>query len=690
MIYSNRDLSWLKFNHRVLEEAMDENTPLLERVKFLSIVATNLDEFMSIRVPRVIDQINSKVFQKDFAGYTPEGLLKRITRRAKTLVELQYRTFHTVFHELKQHGIQCKAMDELDHMQKKELQSYYTNKVFPVLTPMAIDQSRPFPLFRSKGLYLSVVLRQEGIATEEDDEPDLAFLQVPANLPRIIPVPSNSKNSQEFILLEDLIKDQIDTLFFGYTLIGVHCFRITRNADFILEEEEAEDLVEEMQKEIRRRQWGNPVRLEIEKDFHPFALKALREELELCDIVYEIGGPLDLSYLMKLPEMIPGMYQLRYPRVEPIYPMDMDRSDIFAMLKQRDMLAFHPYESFEVVPDFLQQAAIDPSVLAIKMTLYRVSGDSPLVHALERAAELGKQVTVLVEIKARFDEERNIAWARKLERAGCHIVYGLVGLKTHAKLIMVVREESGTLQRYVHISTGNYNEHTARLFTDIGLFTSNAKIGEDIAVLFNEMTGFSTARDWNYISAAPTDLKQTLITKIQREMKHCQEGKPARIIAKMNSLSNREMVDQLYAASQAGIKIDLIVRGICVLRPGIPGISENITVRSIIDRYLEHSRIFYFENAGDPEVWLSSADWMSRNLERRIELICPVLDQSLKDLVIQSLQLVLSDRVKSRIMLPSGRYVRENGGASPIRSQFETQEFIAAWKKHRYQTIPSH
>lgn len=674
----NRDLSWLKFNRRVLEEAEDETTPLLERVKFLSIVSTNLDEFMSIRVARIIDQIQGDCCQKDFSGYYPNGLLQRIVRRTRKLIDEQYVSFREVSAELSKHGIIVRSFEQLDSLRKQELNRYYDEKVLPVLTPMAIDQSRPFPLIHSRGLYLAIVLTREDRPVQ--DEPLFAIVQVPANLPRLISIPLANKNSHQFILLEELIKAHIGSLFTDYIPEAVHCFRVTRNADFTVDEEETEDLVEEMQKEIRRRRWGNPVRLEIETGIHPFALKTIQEELELRDLVYAVDGPIDLSYFMTLSESVPGLPQLRYPRVEPIYPVDMNKTDVFPVLKQKDILLFHPYESFQAVNDFLEASASDSSVLAIKMTLYRVSGNSPIVHALARAAEAGKQVTVLIEIKARFDEERNIAWARELEKAGCHVVYGLAGLKTHSKLTLVVRQEGEMLKRYVHVSTGNYNDSTARLFTDIGLLTSHPQIGEDISTLFNEITGFSTPRHWHHISVAPTDLKQTLIDLIHREMDNRSNGKPARIIAKMNSLSNRDMIDQLYAASQAGVRIDLIVRGICALKPGIPGISENITVRSIIDRYLEHSRVFYFENGGDPRVYISSADWMTRNLTRRIELICPILDSKLSSLLIDYLTLILKDNVKARIMLPSGRYVRVNREQLPIRSQFEARSLILDWK----------
>jgi polyphosphate kinase len=470
-------------------------------------------------------------------------------------------------------------------------------------------------------------------------------------------------------------------LFTGYTPISVQAFRLTRNADLTLNEEGAEDLLEEIEKELRRRRWGSPVRLEVQKGIHPYALDLLQEEFEISDNVFEIEGPLDLTYFMKLSSALKGYEHLRYKPIEPVYPYELaDTEDIFEKLREQDVLVYHPYESFDAVTDFIHQAAYDSEVLAIKMTLYRVSGHSPLIDALANAAESGKQVTVVVELKARFDEERNIAWARKLEQAGCHVVYGLVGLKTHAKITLVVRQEQDGLRRYVHVGTGNYNESTAKLYTDIGLFTSHMVIGEDASALFNEVTGYSAPHNWKAFGVAPTDMKDKLFDKIRREARHASEGKEARIIAKMNSLSNQQMVEELYAASQAGVKIDLIVRGVCCLRPGVPGLSENIQVISIVDRFLEHSRIVFFQNGDEPEVLISSADWMTRNLTRRIELTCPVFDKQLQEMLIRILELSLGDNVKARRLQPNGIYTRVESEDKPLRSQFEAMR-IQAWKK---------
>ncbi|OBZ12371.1 MULTISPECIES: polyphosphate kinase 1 [Bacillales] len=680
--YVNRDLSWIEFNRRVLQEAQDLSNPLLERAKFLAIVSSNLDEFMSVRVAGIQMQMRAGLSKTDFTGYTPSGLWKRLIKRATQMVHDQYRTYREVFRSLSREGIFIRSIDELNATQTKAVSDYFHEIVFPVLTPMAVDQSRPFPLVHTKELYLAVLLRREDDPSEE--EPLFAIVQVPSILPRFVPVPGriNSKKT-EFVLLEDLIEQFIDTLFNGYIPFSVNPFRLTRDADITLNEEDAEDLLEEIEKELRRRRWGIPVRLEVAKGMHPYALDMLTEELEIEDNLFEIDGPLDLSFLMKFAGAVPGNDNLRYEKLEPVYPREFDDTDdMFEVIRQRDVLMYHPYESFDAVNDFVMQAAYDPDVLAIKMTLYRVSGQSALVQALAKAGEAGKQVTVVVELKARFDEERNIAWARQLEKAGCHVVYGLVGLKTHAKILLVVRREQGTLRRYVHVGTGNYNDSTATLYTDIGLFTSHPIIGGDASALFNEVTGYSTPYEWKAFGVAPSDLKEKLYRLIDRERANAIEGKPARIIAKMNSLSNQEMIDKLYDASQAGVKIVLIVRGVCCLRPGVPGRSENIQVISIVDRFLEHARIMYFYNGGEEEVYLSSADWMTRNLTRRIELICPVFDATLRQILIKMLELNINDNVKARELQSNGTYEHiSSENKQPFRSQFEAK-VISLWKGH--------
>ncbi|WP_334075608.1 MULTISPECIES: polyphosphate kinase 1 [Paenibacillus] len=685
--YLNRDLSWVEFNRRVLMEAKDPATPLLERAKFLAIVSSNLDEFMSVRVAGIQDQIRAGYTKTDFTGYTPAGLYKRLITRISAMVGDQYRTFRDLTRQLAKAHILFLKYDELNSTQRKSMETYYHDIIFPVLTPMAVDQSRPFPLVHTGFVYLAVVLARDplaarGLEDEEEREPYFAIVQIPSNLSRIIPLPhhSNSKK-QSFILIEEVIQHHIHTLFSGYTPLAVHQFRVTRNADLALDEEGAEDLLEEIEKELRKRRWGAPVRLEIQKGIHPYALEVLREEFEISEAIFQIDGPLDLGFLGKLPAAVKGNPKLRYPQIEPVYPREFEISeDYFEVLKQRDVLVYHPYESFAAVTDFITQASEDPAVMAIKMTLYRVSGNSPLIQALARAAEAGKQVTVVVELKARFDEERNIAWARTLEKAGCHVVYGLVGLKTHAKILLVVRQEGRDLKRYVHVGTGNYNDITAKLYTDIGLFTADSAIGEDASQLFNLITGYSEADQWKAFTLAPTGMKDRLFSLIRREAEHAAAGRPARIIAKMNSLSNQEIIDELYEASRSGVNTDLIVRGVCCLRPGIEDLSERIRVVSIVDRFLEHSRIYYFENGGQPEVWLSSADWMTRNLTRRLELMCPVLNEDTRETLMQVLMLSLADNVKAKKLVQNGKYVPAVNPHPPCRSQFDALD-ISKWKQ---------
>ncbi|MBP1999058.1 polyphosphate kinase [Paenibacillus shirakamiensis] len=683
--YLNRDLSWIEFNWRVLQEAQDPLTPLLERAKFLSIVSSNLDEFMSVRVAGIQDQIRAGYSKKDFTGYTPAGLYKRLISRVDKMVSAQYRTYREISRLLVKEHIQLLKYDDLNATQCKSMESYYHDIIFPVLTPMAVDQSRPFPLVHTQFVYLAVVLKKEGDRPEE--EPYFAIVQIPSNLARFVKLPlhSNSKK-QAYILIEELIKHHIQTLFSGYIPLAVHEFRVTRNADLTIDEEGAEDLLEEIEKELRKRRWGAPVRLEVQKGFHPYALELLQEEFEIPDAIFEIDGPLDLTFLRHFTGAVKGNPKLRYPQDDPPYPREFEgHDDFFEVLRERDVLMYHPYECFDALTDFIVQASEDVQVMAIKMTLYRVSGNSPLIQALADAAESGKQVTVVVELKARFDEERNIAWARKLEKAGCHVVYGLVGLKTHAKILLIVRQEGKDLKRYVHVGTGNYNDSTARLYTDIGLFTTHPAIGEDASELFNLMTGYSAVQDWQAITLAPDNMRTKLEELIDRETEHAKAGRPSRIIAKMNSLSSQDIVDDLYAASQQGVYIDLIIRGVCCLRPGVENLSERITVRSIVDRFLEHSRIYYFENGGQPEIWLSSADWMTRNLTRRIELMCPVYDERARSIVIQILRLSLEDNVKAKQLMPNGKYESIANDLPSCRSQFAAMD-IKMWKKDQSPT----
>jgi polyphosphate kinase len=682
--YINRDLSWLEFNRRVLEEAEDASTPLLERFQFLSIVQSNLDEFMSVRVAGLQAQSKAGYTKTDFTGYTPQGLIKRLMKRTAQMVREQYRTYRELLRLLAKEGVTLTAYRELNEEQRASMTLYFKQIIYPVLTPMAVDQSRPFPLLHSKELYLAVVLRQDnqGIKGDEEKKSFCALVQVPSILTRTVLVPGRRGSRKlSYLLLEDLIKENIGLLFSGYTTEAVHAFRVTRNSDLTLNEEGAEDLLQEIEKELRSRRRGLPVRLEVEKGIHPHSAELLRVELEMeGDLFDEIEGPLDLGFLSKFVGMLPNYDHLKYPKFEPVYPEEfVEADDMISVLREKDVLVYHPYESFEVVNDFILEAAADPEVLAIKMTLYRVSVNSVLVQALASAAESGKQVTVVVEIKARFDEARNIAWARQLEKAGCHVVYGLVGLKTHAKITLVVRREADTLRRYVHVGTGNYNENTARLYTDAGLFTSHPDIGADATALFNEMTGYSTPHQWSSFAVAPIDLKPKLFELIDREIEHAAAGRPARIVAKMNSLSNQSMIDKLYEASQAGVKIELIVRGVCCLRPGVPGLSDNIRVISIVDRYLEHARMLAVGGGGDEQLYISSADWMTRNLSRRVELMCPVYNTGLRLMLMNLLQMNLSDNVKARELQATGNYERVVSTQFPLRSQFEAAD-IPLWK----------
>jgi polyphosphate kinase len=679
--FINRDLSWLEFNKRVLEEAQDDTTPLLERTKFLSIVATNFDEFMSVRVAGIRDLIKAEVTKPDFTGHTPKILLDKVMREAQKLVRDQYQSYRELRRLLTAEQLYFVAYDDLNATQKRLMDDYYHSVVYPVLTPMAVDQSRPFPLVHNLGLYLALVLRERD--ENDEGEPYFAIIQVPSILPRFIPVPQRVNSSKkEFMLLEDLMMRHISGLFAEYRLEAAHGFRITRNADLTLNEEGAEDLLEEIENRLKLRRWGTPIRLEVSKGIHPYALDWLKEEFEIEDHIFYVDGPLDLSFLMKFSTTCPGADELRYSRIDTVYPAEFEHcDDLLEVVREKDVLVYHPYESFEAVSDFVCDAAKDPHVLAIKMMLYRVSGDSKIVQALAEAAEAGKQVTVVVELKARFDEERNIAWARQLERSGCHVVYGLVGLKIHAKLVLIVRQEEKGVRRYVHVGTGNYNDSTARFYTDVGLFTAHPGIGEDASALFNEVTGYSAPRAWNTVSVAPDGLMDTFIEMIRREKEHANNGRSAYIIAKMNSLSNKRMIDELYEASQAGVKIDLIVRGICSLRPQVPGLSENIRVRSIVDRFLEHARLYYFDNGGQSEVFISSADWMTRNLTRRIELLCPVLDRRLQNMITEILRLNLNDNVKSRSLQADGSYILPNNKLISLRSQFVAAQ-ISTWKKH--------
>ncbi|MCD7778148.1 MAG: RNA degradosome polyphosphate kinase [Clostridiales bacterium] len=661
-LYINRELSWLEFNERVLEEAFDKTNPIMERFKFLAITASNMDEFFMVRVAGLMEQVFAGKTSPDISGLTPDKQLEKIAERTHEMVTKQYSCLNrSLIPGLREEGIFFKKYNELNSEQKSFVKAYFNTTLFPILTPMAIDSSRPFPLVFNKSLNLIVEL--------ESSEEKFAVVEVPSVVPRIIELPKDGEN-RDFIFLEDIIKHFMSRLFEGNIVLSSYAFRITRNSDLEIDEDERHDLLVEIEESIKKRKWGEPVRLEIEKDISHNAFHFLLERLELnANYIYQINGILDLTAGFRIAG-IPGCNNLCDGPMPPVAVKAFRDKDMFEVIKERDILVHHPYESFDCVVNFVKTAAKDPLVLAIKQTLYRVSGNSPIIGALIQAAENGKQVTVLVELKARVDEENNINWARKLEKAGCHVVYGLVGLKTHCKLCMVVRKEPEGIHRYVHLGTGNYNDKTAKQYTDLGMFTAKESYGADVSKLFNVLTGYSKSTNYQEIAAAPTNLREMFIKNIGIEAQNAREGKEAKILAKMNSLVDDGIIKALYEAAMAGVKIQLIVRGICCLRPGVKGISENIRVTSIVGRFLEHSRIYYFENGGSPKIYLSSADWMPRNLNRRVEVAFVVEDETLKEEIKEILDITLSDTIKTRVMESSGTYRRvDKRGKEPIHSQ---------------------
>lgn len=653
--YVNRELSWLEFDYRILNEARDKSIPLFERLKFLSITASNLDEFFMVRVASLKDMVHARYKKPDIAGLKPEEQLVLIGEKTHDLVALQYSTYNrSLVPALKQQGLDivCEH-EELTEKEKAYVDRYFHENVYPVLTPMAVDSSRPFPLIRNKSLNIAALVQKK----DGDETLEFAMVQVPAGLPRIVELPFAGAKERRVILLEEIIERNMNELFLNYNIVTAHPFRIMRNADFTLDEEEAVDLLEEIQKQLKKRQWGEVIRLEVEEKVDKRLLKILRRELSVgTEDIYEISGPLDLTFLMKMYGMS-GFEHLKTPPYTPQpIPAFMNDDDIFTNIRKGDILMYHPYQTFDPVVKFVKLAAKDPDVLAIKQTLYRVSGHSPIIAALAEAAENGKQVSVLVELKARFDEENNINWAKKLEKAGCHVIYGLVGLKTHCKITLVVRREEDGIRRYVHLGTGNYNDSTAKLYTDCGLMTCHPQIGEDATAVFNMLSGYSEPPSWNKLALAPLWLRSRCIKMIKRETAHARAGKPAHIMAKMNSLCDKEIIANLYEASCAGVKIELVIRGICCLKAGVPGLSENISVHSIVGNFLEHARIFCFENDGSPEVYMGSADWMPRNLDKRVEIMFPVEDPKLRERVIHILRVQLEDNVKAHILQPDGTY----------------------------------
>lgn len=681
-LFNNRELSWLEFNERVLEEAFDKTNPIIERFKFLAITASNLDEFFMVRVSGLLDLKLAGSASIDPAGMTVNQQLSGINARVHEMNQKQYSCLNrSLLPFLEEEKINILSYDKLSKEQEAFVKDYYETTVFPILTPMGIDQSRPFPLLANKSLNLIV-------ETEEKNK-TFALVQVPSVIPRLVKLPS-ADGTVQIIMLEDIVKKYIKTLFVDVPVTAAYCFRITRNADLDIDEDDSHDLLEEIAESIKQRIWGEPVRLEVEKGISEKSYKFLKKQLKLDEeYIYKAGGVLDLTVFFGLDSVV-GRPELCDPPMPPLPVPEFVDADMYEVIKQGDVLVHHPYDSFDCVVNFVKNSAVDPHVLAIKQTLYRVSGNSPIIKALINAAENGKQVTVLVELKARFDEENNINWARKLEKAGCHVIYGLVGLKTHCKLCLVVRQEETGIVRYVHLGTGNYNDKTAKLYTDMGMFTCRESIGSDVSSLFNVLTGYSKARNWNKIAVAPTDLRTMFTHRIKKETENALAGKPAEIIAKVNSLVDKDIIKLLYKASQAGVKISLIVRGICCLKPGIEGVSDNINVISIVGRFLEHSRIYYFCNDNDPKLYLASADWMPRNLDRRVEVAFPVDAPELKKRVMQIVDITLNDTIKARVAQSDGTYKRtDKRGKELLSSQMEFyrlskkryDEFFAESKK---------
>lgn len=660
--FYNRELSWLKFNLRVLKEAMVKETPLLERLKFIAISASNLDEFFMVRVASLWSNFDSGVEKRDASGMSVHEQLVAISQAAHEQVRTQTKSLIALMAEMDAVKLHFRRVKDLSELGKDWLEEYYREVVFPVLTPMAVDASRPFPFLANKTLNLAVEL------IKADGEHSMGLIQVPSVLDRIVEVEPEGKRT--FVFLEDIIASHCHDLFKGCHILDMVSFRVTRDSDLDLEEDDSVDLMKEVEESLRKRKRGAAVRLEIFKTNNNRIKKFLEENLDVTEMeVYEINGPLDPTCFFKFIGM-KGMWPWLYEPFVPQRPLELPNdSDLFAAIRENDILLHHPYESFDPVVKLVSDAADDPQVLAIKQTLYRVSGNSPIVAALARAAENGKQVTVLVELKARFDEENNILWARRLEKAGCHVIYGLVGLKTHAKIILIVRKEDNGIKRYLHLGTGNYNDSTAKLYTDLGLMTANDEFGSDASAFFNLLSGYSEPPVWNKLVMAPLGLREKIYALIDNEIAMVRAGREGHIIAKMNSLIDQPVIQKLYEASAAGVHIDLIVRGICGLRTGIEGISDNITVRSIVGRQLEHSRIFWFANGGEEQLYLSSADWMPRNLNDRVELFFPVETEEHICRIKALLDLYLRDNVGAHMMQSNGTYRRVRNKLEPVSAQ---------------------
>lgn len=660
--FFNRDLSWIEFNKRVLEEALDPDLPLLDKIKFISIYSSNLDEFYMIRVSGLKEQVAANIIEPAIDGLTPIEQIQKIDKLLKPLNKILYDLWaDEIIPELRKHDIHLCNYDDLTENEKSGLTEYFKREIFPVLTPLAFDPGRPFPYISNLSLSIAVIVQKP------NGESHFARVKVPSILPRLVEIEeilntvkasnSNGHFKARFVWLGDLIKANLDILFPGMDIIEAHRFRITRDTDIELQEDEADDLLRVIEENIRQRRFGNVVRLEVAHLMPEFMLDTLMENLLIKrEDVHVLGGPLGMSDVMSLNKL--PLHQLKEKPFYPVIPKIFeDEEDIFSVLKQKDIILHHPYDSFTPVIDFIKKAAKDPDVLAIKQTLYRVGTDSPIVKSLIEAAERGKQVAVLVELKARFDEENNIFWARALEKVGVHVVYGLVGLKTHAKMTLVVRKEFEGVKRYVHLSTGNYNATTAKLYTDLGFFTCDNDICSDVADVFNYLTGYSKQKEFKKLIVSPINMREKFLSLIKREIDNCKSGTEGKIIWKLNSLVDPIIICALYEASNAGVNIQLIVRGVCCLVPGVENLSENIEVRSIVGRYLEHSRLFYFYNNGNEEIYLSSADMMQRNLDRRVEVAFPIEDPAIKQELMKTvIKSSLKDNVKSRKLNSDGTY----------------------------------
>ncbi|MGL4653573.1 polyphosphate kinase 1 [Cetobacterium sp.] len=645
--FYNRELSWIEFNKRVLSEAEGVENPLLEKLKFLAIVSSNFDEFFKVRVAGLKAQEESNLELRDMAGFLPKEQLLMIKKEVTDVVDKQYKYYTSIMEKIKKEGkIAIKNYDELVGKELRFIENYYSETIFPILTPMAIDTFRPFPHLNSGAINLILNVK-------EKDGISFAIVEVPRVINRLIKLPGGNN----FILLEEVIKNNLKKLFNGYEMIDIGYFRITRDEDLGIDDNNgAEDLLSEIEKEVKNRKWGNPVRVEYIDGVSKKSLEFLKEQIELEeDNFYPVLGPLDLTFLWGVVG-VEGTDELRFVKNTPRYYKELAGENLFKVLSKRNILLRHPFESFEHVIDMVRISAQDPKVLAIKQTLYRVSGDSPIIKYLKKAAENGKQVTVLVELKARFDEERNVKWARELEEAGCHVIYGLSGLKTHAKCLLVIRKEDDGIKRYIHLGTGNYNDSTAKLYVDYSFFTKDEEMGIDASHLFNKLTGFSKVDDWKKVIVAPTHLRESLYKLIDREIENVRKGGAGKVTIKVNGLTDQGIIEKLYDASKAGVEVVLIVRGACCLRSGVEGLSENIKVYSLVGRFLEHDRIYCFENNGDEELYLGSADCMRRNLDGRVETIFPLENKEDRKKVTQFLKDILKDNVKLRVQNKDGSY----------------------------------